>query len=126
MYPSTSLPKPLSVNVFYILLFLARQESHGYAIKGAAANDSLGSVQISEGTLYKVLFKLVQAGLVESRGSDGSVGKIRALYGITNKGAFALENELKRMKHAVAIGESAGYLSEDIPQDIRELLEDLR
>src|SRR5687768_659376 len=105
MYPSTHLPPPLPSSRFHILLCLSRGETHGYAIKGAIANDSLGSLKITDGALYATLGKLFDEGFIEITGlaPAGKSGKERLHYGITTAGLLRLKEELKRLQHAVAI-----------------------
>lgn len=50
-YPWTHLPKPLSVQEFYVLLAFTAGESYPYELKARVMNDSLGSVKLADGTL---------------------------------------------------------------------------
>jgi len=127
MYPYTLAPKPLSPITFYILLALSRQELHAYALKGAISNDSLGSIQAKPGVLYPLLTKLFEEGLIEQTGLKpaGKSGQERTHYGITHEGLLQLKDELKRLQHAVKIGEAAGLMADETPTDIQRLLAQL-
>jgi PadR family transcriptional regulator, regulatory protein PadR len=124
---TTPLPPPLSAAQFYILLALAREERHGYAIAGATWSNSLGSVLLPSGRLYPTIKRLCSESLIDPAGSlpVGKSGQSRMHYVITHHGRIRLQEELSRMKHAVAIGEHAGLLDDTTPTDIQRLLLEL-
>jgi len=64
---------PLREPTFFILLSLASQEKHGYAILQDIKEISEGKVKLSTGTLYEALARLLDQGLIE-RVSDAKVG----------------------------------------------------
>ncbi len=124
MYPYSHLPKPLKTQEFYILLALCEEEAHAYPLRGRVTNDSLGSVKIPEGTLYPLLQKLHE-GLIDLLGEKpaGKSQKPRLHYGLSPQGALRLKEELKRLNHAIKIGQNAGLMQEDeIPTDIQRAL----
>ena len=121
MYPWTHLPPPLSIREFYILFALARHKSHAYKLKGEIEKDSLGSLKISDGTIYPLLVKLHGEGFIEL--ADGSTKKHRR-YGISESGSIRLREELQRLNHIVKVSESAGMLENEVPPDIARLLLD--
>ena len=61
--PQTVLPLPVSE--FQILLALADEERHGYAIKREVASRTNGDVQLGPGTLYGSIKRMVTAGFIE-------------------------------------------------------------
>jgi DNA-binding PadR family transcriptional regulator len=119
MYPWTHLPPPLSTREFYILFALARQESRAYRLKGEIEKDSLGSLKISDGTIYPLLVKLHDEGLIDL--ADGSNRQHRR-YSISEGGRIRLREELQRLNHVVKVSESAGLLENEMPTDIARLL----
>ena len=56
---------PLSPASLHILLCLAAEPRHGYAIMQEVARQSAGQYQLGPGTLYDNLQKLMNQGLVE-------------------------------------------------------------
>jgi DNA-binding PadR family transcriptional regulator len=124
MYPYSSLAPALPHATFHILLALSRGELHGYELKSVAHNDSLGSVSITDGTLYPTVKKLVLRGLIEEAGlaPAGPSGKPRLHYRITRTGTLCLKEELARMRHAVKIGENTGLFDDSTPLDIQRVI----
>ena len=59
-----TLLRPLKPAVFYILLALAEQESHGYAVMQAVRERSAGQVPLRTGSFYRHLAQLIEDGLV--------------------------------------------------------------
>src|SRR5829696_8508070 len=55
---------PLPVSEFQILLALADEERHGYAIKREVADRTNGDVQLGPGTLYGAIKRMVSSGLI--------------------------------------------------------------
>jgi DNA-binding PadR family transcriptional regulator len=55
---------PLSPQVFQILLSLADQARHGYAIITDVADRTGGEISLTASTLYDALARLVDAGLI--------------------------------------------------------------
>lgn len=80
-----------------ILSFLTRQESYGYEIIKNIKELSDDKIIWKDGTLYPVLKKLCESGLVESewRVVDG---RKRKYYKITKAGLEALEEEKTQWK----------------------------
>jgi len=62
---------------------------HGYAVIQELHRRSEGAFELAEGTIYPVLRKLEEEGLVKSRWSDSS-GRRRRIYQLTRKGATSL------------------------------------
>lgn len=127
MYPSTHLPPPLPTQMLYILLALARDELHAYTLRAVTINDSLGSVKMADGTFYPILKRMLTQGLIHEAGLQpaGKSGQYRQHYRITQHGQDRLKQELKRLKHTVAIGEAAGYFQDELPLELQQLLRQL-
>jgi DNA-binding PadR family transcriptional regulator len=124
--PNTPTPPPLSANQFYILLALAREDLHRYAIAGTIYNMSLGSVHIARGSLYPAIETLCNQALIDLGNVEpaGKSRKLRTHYALSSHGRIRLQEELTRMKHAVAVGTAAGLLEDETPTDIQRMLLD--
>ncbi len=124
MYPYSSLPKPLSTKIFYILLALSRSTLHPYAIKAAMRNDSLGAVNIDAGSIYRLIQELHDSGWIDliSVSPAGTKPAGHKHYAISELGTIRLKEEIVRLTHALKIAENAGLTETGIPLDIQKLL----
>lgn len=87
---------PITEPVLLILLSLADQPRHGYAILQDTASMSGGSVRLSTGTLYGALHRLLEGGWIERfREDDSSRGK--QAYRLTSLGRRNLRQEVTRL-----------------------------
>jgi DNA-binding PadR family transcriptional regulator len=95
---------PLSEAVFFILLSLLPGPNHGYAIMKDVQDLSDSRVNLSTGTLYGALKRLLEGGWVQ-RVDDGQdeTGRERKAYALTQLGKGILEAETARMQNLVAI-----------------------
>lgn len=127
MYPRSQLPKPLTNHEFYALLVLSRTQLHAYAIKGEVHKDSLGSIHISTGRLYELVARLHQEGYIEISGTAATDTSLteRAQYRTSAKGLIRLQEECRRLTHALEIAKNAGLLENSLPTDIQTLLLEL-
>ena len=92
--------------VLHILLALASEDRHGYAIMKQVERESAGKVRMGPGTLYGSLGRMLDAGLI--RESDKRVDpslddERRIYYAITGLGRKALDAELDRYREVVAV-----------------------
>ena len=94
---------PLSEAVFFILLGLAPEPKHGYAIMKDVMVLSDSRVNLSTGTLYGALKRLLEAGWVQRISGEVENGRERKSYAITLLGRGVLKAETDRMRHLVAI-----------------------
>src|SRR5688572_9769559 len=95
--PQTLLPLPVSE--FQILLALADEERHGYAIKREVASRTNGDVQLGPGTLYGSIKRMVTAGFIEEsdeRPDPEIDDERRRYYRITSLGRQAAIAEARR------------------------------
>jgi DNA-binding PadR family transcriptional regulator len=91
---------PLPTAVFHILVALADQERHGYAIMQDVAERTDGKVRLSAGTLYSAVRRMLDQGLIEElRDSPdpASVDERRRYYGITALGRAVALAEARRL-----------------------------
>jgi DNA-binding PadR family transcriptional regulator len=61
---------PLKPSVFSILMVLSEGDSHGYGIKKEVESRSNNQVRLEPGTLYRVIGKLLDDGLIGEAGGD--------------------------------------------------------
>jgi DNA-binding PadR family transcriptional regulator len=76
-----------------LLSILAGGASYGYAILQRVHDLSGGEVQWKDGTLYPVLHRLADEGLVTSAWQTSDAGRRRKYYRLTPRGHEALEAE---------------------------------
>jgi DNA-binding PadR family transcriptional regulator len=91
---------PLSESTFYILLSLASDEKHGYAILKDVFILSNEQIRLSAGTLYEALSRLLEQGLIErvESSNDTSSRRPRKAYHLTHLGRQVLGGETSRMQ----------------------------
>jgi|SRR5215470_18073149 len=88
----------VSEPVLLILLSLAEQPRHGYAILEDTERMSDGRVRLSTGTLYGALRRLLDDGWIE-RFKEEDASRGRQAYRLTAAGYRNLQMEVARMKH---------------------------
>jgi PadR family transcriptional regulator, regulatory protein PadR len=95
----------MSEATYYTLAALLDERLHGYGIIKKVAGLSGGSVELTTGTLYGALDRLVRQGLVAPDGEEEVEGRLRRYYRITEAGAEAVRDESERMRRAArAVG----------------------
>jgi DNA-binding PadR family transcriptional regulator len=90
-------PKPLSEPVLLILLSLAAQPRHGYALMRDIETLSGGRVRLSTGTLYGALRRLLDDAWIE-RFAQEDTSREKQAYKLTATGRRQLQWELDRMR----------------------------
>jgi DNA-binding PadR family transcriptional regulator len=89
--------KPLTEPVLLILLSLAGQPRHGYALMKDTEALSNGRVRLSTGTLYGALRRLLDDAWIE-RFDQEDTSREKQSYRLTASGRRQLQGELDRMK----------------------------
>ena len=92
---------PLTSAEFQVLVALADGEKHGYAIGKEVAQRTDGQVQLRAATLYTVIKRLLEAGLIDEKVGrpDPSVDdERRRYYRLTPRGRKAAEGEAERLE----------------------------
>lgn len=80
-----------------VLRLLAEEEKYGYQLLSELRDESDGMFAMKEGTLYPILYRLEDDGLVESRWREPKGKEIsRKYYAITSLGRETLE-KLRKM-----------------------------
>jgi DNA-binding PadR family transcriptional regulator len=78
---------------FHILLALAQGPRHGYGIMKEVERESGGGVRLEIGSLYRLLGRLLDSGLIEDADGDAR----RRYYRLTRLGRRVLRTEAERM-----------------------------
>jgi DNA-binding PadR family transcriptional regulator len=93
---------PLSPATLHILLSLAAEDLHGYAIMQEVARQSEGQYKLGPGTLYDNLQKLIQRRFVQELGQrSGDDDPRRRYYRLTSLGRGVLAAETDRLSEVV-------------------------
>lgn len=78
-----------------ILSLLSRKAMYGYEIATTVHQDTDGTFQWREGSLYPSLHKLEQGGLIRGQWEEKESGRKRRYYHITSKGRAALAEKVQ-------------------------------
>ena len=98
--------EPLTETTFLILLSLANEPKHGYAIMKEVEAFSDNRVQLSTGTLYGALNRLLESAWVERMDDESDESKRgRKTYQLTDRGHAILNAEVGRLRKLVSIAE---------------------
>src|SRR5262245_33834091 len=92
---------PLKPVDLEILLALADGNRHGYGLVRAVHDHTHGLIDLDPGNLYRVLKRLLEAGLVDEAGQSASEetgGERRRNYRLTALGRRVLAAELERLQ----------------------------
>jgi DNA-binding PadR family transcriptional regulator len=94
---------PLTPPVFHVLIALADGRKHGYAILKEVEERTGGKVQLSTGTLYAIIKRLLNDGLIEEidERPDGDDER-RRYYSLTDFGKQVAMAEARRMEDMLA------------------------
>lgn len=92
---------PLAPATFYILVALADDERHGYAIRQFVEEESEGRVKLGPGTLYPALKRLLNDGLIEELDERADGEERRRYYRISTLGRAVAVAEARRLEAAV-------------------------
>jgi len=101
--------------MFHILMSIAEEERHGYAIIQDVAASTNGELRLSPGTLYRSIQRMLEQGLiVESRRRPAREldDERRRYYRITPLGIATARAELRRMAKLVRLGRDRGIKPE--------------
>jgi DNA-binding PadR family transcriptional regulator len=90
---------PLTPATLHILLALAGEDRHGYAIMQQVARQSSSQYKLGPGTLYENIDKLAARGLVKRVSAPSSSGDPRRrYYRLTDLGRRVLSADVERLK----------------------------
>lgn len=101
-YKSPDALLPLTPVAFEILLALADEDLHGYAILQAVESRLSGLLPLRTGTLYRSLARLLDDGLIDEVEGDHTSDERRRYYRITAHGRAVAALEAERLAGQVA------------------------
>jgi DNA-binding PadR family transcriptional regulator len=98
---------PLTEATYFILLSLAPEPKHGYAIMKDVQALSHGRVSFSTGTLYGAIKRLLEQNWIHR--ADESIsesnGQLRKAYALTELGRRILQSEVDRLNTLVDVAQ---------------------
>jgi len=110
--PDSLLPLPTAV--FHILIALADRDRHGYSIMQDVAGRTNGKVQLSAGTLYSSVRRMLEQGLIEELADSpdpSSTDERRRYYRLTRFGKRVAAAEVERLSALVSQARATGLVS---------------
>ena len=103
---------PLSPATFHILMAVAEEDRHGYAIIQDVAQRTEGALKLSAGTLYRSIQRMLEQGLLEEtreRPAPELDDERRRYYRITVFGAAVARAEARRLTQLVKWAKARGF-----------------
>jgi DNA-binding PadR family transcriptional regulator len=92
---------PLTPALFHVLVALADGETHGYAIMKEVERLTDGAVRLSTGTLYGIIKRLLDEGLIKEARPGGDSRRRR--YELTPFGSEVARAEARRLEQALRL-----------------------
>jgi DNA-binding PadR family transcriptional regulator len=105
---------PLPAAVFHILIALADRDRHGYSIMQDVAARTGGKVQLSAGTLYSSIRRMLEQGLIEELKESpdpASTDERRRYYRLTRFGKRVAAAEVDRLNSLLRDARATGLVS---------------
>jgi len=99
--------------MFHVLLALAGEDLHGYAILKEVGLRTAGKVRLSTGTLYGIIKRLLSDGLIaelRARPAEREDDERRKYYRLTPLGRQVAAAEAERMDEVLAIARARHLL----------------
>ena len=109
--PESLLPLPPAV--LHILIALADRDRHGYSIMQDVAARTEGKVQLSAGTLYSAIRRMLEQGLIEELAESpdpSSTDERRRYYRLTRYGRRVAAAEVGRLNALVQQARATGLV----------------
>ncbi|SRR5579871_19330 len=103
---------PLQPATFHILMALAYEDRHGYAIIQDVAARTAGEIKLSAGTLYRSVQRMLEQGLIvetRERPAPEHDDERRRYYRITPFGEEVARAEAKRLAQLVKMARASGF-----------------
>jgi DNA-binding PadR family transcriptional regulator len=103
---------PLPAAAFHILMALADDDRHGYAIIQDVADRTGGEVALSAGTLYRSIQRMLEQGLIEElseRPAPELDDERRRYYRITALGRSVARAETARLASLLRLARASGF-----------------
>jgi DNA-binding PadR family transcriptional regulator len=108
--PESLLPLPPAT--FHILVALADEERHGYAILQDVATRTGGALKLGAGTLYRSIQRMLEQGLIaetHTRPAPELDDERRRYYRITPFGRAAARAEARRLAQLLKLARASGF-----------------
>lgn len=110
--PSPESLLPLPSAVFHILMSLADEDRHGYAIIQDVAARTRGELKLSAGTLYRSIQRMLEQGLIvetRERPAPEEDDERRRYYRITPFGVAVARAEARRLDRLIKLARASGF-----------------
>jgi len=110
--PDAEILLPLPPATFHILLAVADEDRHGYAIIRDIAARTAGELKLSAGTLYRSVQRMLEQGLIvepRERPEPELDDERRRYYRITPFGRAVAEAESRRLAQLVRMARRRGF-----------------
>lgn len=108
--PGSLLPLPAAT--FHILMALASDDRHGYAIIQEVSRRTNNTLRLGAGTLYRSLQRMLEQGLIVETGErpDAALDdERRRYYRISRYGESVARAEAKRLTELVKLARASGF-----------------
>ncbi len=108
---------PLPPASFHILMSLAEEDRHGYAILQDVAARTRGQVKLGAGTLYRSIQRMLEQGLVvevRERPAPEEDDERRRYYRITPFGSATARAETRRLSDLVKLARGSGFVPRSV------------
>ena len=108
--PASLLPLPPAT--FHILLAVAEEDRHGYAIIQEVAVRTGGELKLSAGTLYRSVQRMLEQGLIletSDRPDPEFDDERRRYYRISPYGVLVAKAETRRLAQLVKLAHRSGF-----------------
>ena len=102
---------PLPPVTFHILVALAEEDHHGYAIMQEVAARTGGAIRLGAGTLYRSVQRMLEQGLiaeVSARPAPELDDERRRYYRITPFGRTVAKAEARRLAEMLKLARASG------------------
>ena len=113
--PESLLPLPAAV--FHILMALADEDRHGYAIIQEVRSRTNGEVRLSPATLYRSIQRMLDDALiveVNERPAPELDDERRRYYRISKFGTAVAREEARRLSELVRLARASGFVARKV------------
>jgi DNA-binding PadR family transcriptional regulator len=104
---------PLPPATFHILMAIAEEDRHGYAIIQDVERRTHSEVRLSAGTLYRSIQRMLEQGLLvetQERPAPEEDDERRRYYRITPFGEAVARAETRRLTELVRLARASGFV----------------
>ena len=112
--PDTASLLPLPEATFHILLAVADDDRHGYAIIQDMAARTSGELKLSAGTLYRSIARMIEQQLIveiHERPTPQRDDERRRYYRITPFGRVVAQAEVRRLANLLTLARASGFVA---------------